>query len=1451
VKDTEDGSVYSTDIPQFANFDDPTTSNHTNGNENNGTTTGIHTSTRRKNDKAGKGGKNSSNGRSSSRSGSSRRRHSKKGGGDTNNEHQTGQRSSPSGVYDQNAATDSKWAKFEANNPTSSNQHQHQHQHQQLNPQLYSTDADNDTIDIHMKSSTPNRIRRPSAGLIRTSSITGAANTTATSNATNHHKSVTPVKRNASRIKNPANHTPSSSSSSIVRQPHKSSLRTRSRSPIPTTTTTTNNNNNRPTTLLTPQHRRTSSTSNHHSQKKKKSLTKQELQIKRHYEQQNYAFQLPGQLVDSKTIDLASRNAFEPIRIMDIHDLRSAAEARSSSVAVNDGSTGLGSVEGRIAKMSPPVQHLEVLDKIYNVMSTRQLCWSPSVSCEADPFYGWNVDTDVDGGVDGVLGGGGNDTDSTNNNIKNINKININTNTRTNIIINNNSTKNIDPEHRRKTLLEKKRRRIAAERYGWYKQIDAITYVNSTLPKHTPPLTNIRRRLPMRSDVGFPGATEEEFMIKQEEIAKEAELEEISPRLIIMITSDCTGSLMGLPEDDLLSPSARDALEHRLPGMPFAGKELAMTAFRNRTANTSSLDRDTDAYNSNSDNSIADTTQYDELQPQRKPVPIMPAQPKPNPTSLFSPPIDATFSSSEMWRARPFADRPVGMVNILVFPLTVQFAVGDIEPLVCTLALYCLPTTTSTKGMTGAIKKFRGKISEDFCFPGGGKWKGLLEERAGKLLARQFGFGGGGDESYGPMGESYGMDRKRTTGGEDDGDDDGEGRGNRRRVKKAMFSYDPEAIPPSSEDPTGRDSLYIVMQVHKVTHKEATSAYVNTKASSKGKKEKERDASQPKGGRSFGMSKSKDTVDTMSNALAHSHRLKSNTEIKAGRAFDALGTQFLTPLCFGILPLFPLKSSTTMSNDTNTSTNSETMHWPNGVTQDMTIFSQPTKPESEEDFVARLIALSEQQITNTYTSTSSIDAYPPQGSSTSLGHDTFDASLDNARDFAVTTSTSFRSTGSGESSASRWFGKMGRKTKVKTKSKNKYRVPVVKKSVDLPSSQSTSSLSGFSPIDGNALFFTSVLGVDFTSVLLESPSYSKGEGYHDDEDDEPLTPRLFVDASGDSAIMVNPESRGSSVKKRSNLIRLPPAVQPSGYSDSCEVREVMYLRPPLHYDADLPSSPRTPVNVLFLYPRLIRYSPDVTHTEQSRHDHVVKNSSYSVRLRLVEQSMAIDEGTGVMEAIYSPVESIYNPSPGGPPLLQATFTKIPLSCTLIKGSHTDFANGIPLRDEVKLRLPDILDGSHFIQFTLFAIHLVDESNDDSNGGLVQTHIAETLIPLSSSNRKSTSGVRVTTVIPNGLHRIKIADFQFQLETRLASTIHISDPEVATVIRDFPVPESASNVEGRKAIANFSNMLSKASTQAVTNLFLSYYTYTCVYLSHKEDLCLVPAQIVSPVVFSLC
>jgi len=219
LEDGDDGSVYSTEIPQFANFDDAT-----NGNTSIDMSMGMIGSNKKNKTKSSSNGKStsridmgmdtdmigtssnkknkstsSSNGRSSSRSGS-QRRHTKKNNlepNDTHNNTNNGQRSSsPSiGVYDPTAAVDSKWAKFEANNPDSNT---------------------TDTIDnnIHMQSSsTPNRIRRPSAGLIRTSSIGSAAKSNAHSTAnsntnggtnTNHHRSVTPVKRNASRIKNPA-----------------------------------------------------------------------------------------------------------------------------------------------------------------------------------------------------------------------------------------------------------------------------------------------------------------------------------------------------------------------------------------------------------------------------------------------------------------------------------------------------------------------------------------------------------------------------------------------------------------------------------------------------------------------------------------------------------------------------------------------------------------------------------------------------------------------------------------------------------------------------------------------------------------------------------------------------------------------------------------------------------------------------------------------------------------------------------------------------------------------------------------------------------------------------------------------------------------------------------------------------------------------------------------------
>ena len=80
--------------------------------------------------------------------------------------------------------------------------------------------------------------------------------------------------------------------------------------------------------------------------------------------------------------------------------------------------------------------------------------------------------------------------------------------------------------------------------------------------------------------------------------------------------------------------------------------------------------------------------------------------------------------------SRPFSDRPAGMINLVSIPMDIRFDVGDIEPLVCTLALYYLPVDK----MKIDACYGKGKISEDFVFPAG-NWRSLLREKAGKTLA--------------------------------------------------------------------------------------------------------------------------------------------------------------------------------------------------------------------------------------------------------------------------------------------------------------------------------------------------------------------------------------------------------------------------------------------------------------------------------------------------------------------------------------------------------------------------------------------------------------------------------------------------------------------------------------------------------------------------------------------
>lgn len=145
-----------------------------------------------------------------------------------------------------------------------------------------------------------------------------------------------------------------------------------------------------------------------------------------------------------------------------------------------------------------------------------------------------------------------------------------------------------------------------------------------------------------------------------------------------------------------------------------------------------------------------------------------------------------------MWRSRPFFDRPAGISYIVAIPLDVRFAAGNIEPLVCTLALYCLPKSNPAKKA-----KLRGKISEDFIFPVG-DWGSLLQEKAGEILAHQFGI----SKESADVGKTQ-----------------------KRQPKQSLFSFDPTHLPESKVGPL--DLLYLTMNVHKVSHQDAGIAYMN------------------------------------------------------------------------------------------------------------------------------------------------------------------------------------------------------------------------------------------------------------------------------------------------------------------------------------------------------------------------------------------------------------------------------------------------------------------------------------------------------------------------------------------------------------------------------------------------------------------------------------------------
>ena len=332
-------------------------------------------------------------------------------------------------------------------------------------------------------------------------------------------------------------------------------------------------------------------------------------------------------------------------------------------------------------------------------------------------------------------------------------------------------------------------------------------------------------------------------------------------------------------------------------------------------------------------------------------------------------------------------------------------------------------------------------------------------------------------------------------------------------------------------------------------------------------------------------------------------------------------------------------------------------------------------------------------------------------------------------------------------------------------------------------------------------------------MLLHEP----GE-FNDESNDghSSKNPQLLADVMGDSAISfdgVNAEEYNNNKHLRTKIRRLPPTPA-SGYTSSFDIKEVLYMPPrvsPRKYEEDAGLNTTSFLNLIYIYPRLIRITGGDTNGRK-----------LSLRIRVVEQELHEQSFDGA-DAVYQPSHLVYNPScPAGPPLVESFYTKLVMAK---KQPESKGRFDLPLRDEVKIRLPDVLDRRHFLQFSLLSI---SDGLDDT------TVIADTVVPFIISSKESSSGGRVTTIIPNGLHRIQLGnEFQIHVETRLESSTHVSDAAVATLLRDHPILSLPGDSSNQLTVAPFVDMLSMASNQAIRRHFFPLVTIQILGMLNQE------------------
>ena len=764
-------------------------------------------------------------------------------------------------------------------------------------------------------------------------------------------------------------------------------------------------------------------------------------------------------------------------------------------------------------------------------------------------------------------------------------------------------------------------------RDGRYRSIDPVRATVDVLPQTPPVLSNKKLRLPRRSDVGFPNATSDEVRVKQWEILKETEWEGASPRLVVLVTSDDLGKAVkdvdggeGSSHLEGISSQHLELNGGGLEGIPFAGRDLIQAKERN-------------------------ARYFGQPGVPACLVKFL----APDPCSMLAPPLGAIYSPSQGWRPRPFHDRPAGMRYCLICPVQVRFDVGDLEPLVCSMALYTLPdnSTGPTKGPAKAAEVAFGKISEEFWFPAG-DWHGKVN------LGDARGEDGTIDESL----TASWMNQKT----------------------KGIFSFDPIALA------GGTRSVFVVVQVYRLAGPSGLAPYSHGPKS--------------------------DTHDEDCEA----------TRRRASRVFHLFGTHLQTPLCFGCTQLFP--------SNPNSRVDETLKKWPGGELLPMSLHGCPLIPESQDAFVARLASLAHQEKRDILVGDSKSNV---SGSFVSL-----------------------------TSEGPRRKRGVGRLFRVNSKQ----------------SSQSTAldaelgSDAGYLDY-GDCTVFVSSLSSDFLQAMLANPVE-----LHPNPDFQTDTrlPRLMADVSGDLAVLLDPSIQTTSLNdipalKRSSLLRLPFAGEPAGYVRGSEFREILYLpaRVEKHYDIDAGLSHRSLLNLLYLYPKLLRRTSNVpTSLEQSQ---------FTIRIQTIQSQSTTDGESGRISPSNVTLNAFHNQAAwSGTCLLDQFYTKTFGSAGVKIPAGADPLLEYSMRDEVKIQLPPVMDGSYSVRFELYCISTVDTE-------LSLQFVADASIPLSSSISRETG--RVTTIIPNGNHRLKLGGFQLQLETRLVSSIHVCDPSVAAFLRDYP------------------------------------------------------------------